>query len=98
MYGRTDGMDEKPRMLEENAPCPHCGIRNPTGYVSCFSCGQPTNGDKAKCTEDKRYANETLNLIAQDKDLAKKFSNLLQEAIDKVQSGNISAAAGSAEA
>jgi len=83
MYGRTSGTDQKSRKLEENRPCPNCGVRNPTGYVTCFSCGKAINMEVAKRMEDEQTVADTLNFIAADAVLSKKFSQLLEEALTR---------------
>jgi len=81
MYGKLQDEEDKPRMLQENKPCPHCDIRNPTGYVTCFSCGKPVNGHLIKPQQKKQDISRMLNAIATDKQLARKFTELLQETI-----------------
>lgn len=83
MYGKSDAADEKTRKLEENRPCPHCGIRNPTGYITCFSCGKPLNSKLATRIEDRKQISQTLNFITKDPELAERFTHLVEEAIAK---------------
>jgi integrase len=83
MYGRTGDINKKSRKLEENKPCPSCGVRNPTGYVTCFSCDKPVNSEAVGIIEDKKTVANTLNFIATDAILSKKFSLLLEEALVK---------------
>ena len=98
MYGKIKDDKEQPRMLQENSPCPHCGIRNPTGYVTCFSCNKPIGTEAAARMENKQFASDTLNLITKDAELAGRFSELLLEAIERRKSGKLSAAGLSAGA
>jgi integrase len=89
MYGKMNGKEEKPRMLQENKPCHRCGIRNPTGYITCFSCHKPINDESDKRVEDKRFISETMNYIARDNDLTNKFLQLLEQAAAKQQGNTI---------
>ena len=41
MYGKEKAGEKVAPRLEENKPCPHCHIRNPTGCITCFSCHMP---------------------------------------------------------
>lgn len=97
MYGRLQSEEDKPKMLQENKPCPHCGIRNPTGYITCFSCGGPIRGEAYRRMENKQRIKATLNFIAKDSELAKKFSTLLQEADKKEKETHLAPTFGSSQ-
>jgi len=75
MYGKDEAGEEATPRLEENAPCPHCGIRNPTGYITCFSLRQ-----------NKQHTVNMLNFIAQDHKLSRKLLLLIEEASKKQDS------------
>ena len=97
MYGRLEGEEDKPKMLQENKSCPHCGIRNPTGYITCFSCDKPIRGEAYRRMENKQRIKATLNFIAKDSELAKKFSVLLQEADKKEKETHLAPTFGSSQ-
>jgi len=61
MYGKEEADKEAIPRLEENEPCPHCGIRNPTGYITCFSCHMPIDNASAELKENKKYTVDMLN-------------------------------------
>jgi len=79
--------EEAPK-LEENEPCPHCGIRNPTGYLTCFSCHVPIDKTHAELAKHKRHTADTLNFIAQDKELSGKLLQLIEEANKRQTNGS----------
>ena len=70
-------------MLEQPEACSKCGIQNPSGYRFCFRCNAVLDKEEQKRIEDRRKAESTLSLIAGDPELSKKFSGLIQEAIEK---------------
>ncbi len=80
MYGKLDADEELCPKLEENGPCPHCGIRNPTGYVTCFSCQMPIDAASVQHRKDKKFTVNMLNFTAQDAELAQGLLRLVEEA------------------
>jgi hypothetical protein len=69
--------------LEENEPCHHCGIRNPTGYITCFSCHMPIGNTNVELRQNKQHTVNMLNFIAQDYELSRKLLLLIEEASKK---------------
>ena len=56
--------------------------------LKLFGMGKPINGEIAKRIEGKQIVSETLNFIARDSKLAKKFTMLIQEAAEKQNGGD----------
>lgn len=83
MYGKIDPQEAKEQNIEEPKTCSECGTRNPTGYRFCFRCNTLLEKDEQKLIENERQVKNTLNLIANNPQLAEKFSQLLQEAMLK---------------
>jgi len=83
MYGKTAPEGAREQNLEEPKTCSECGSRNPTGYRFCFRCNTLLEKDEQKLLENERQVKNTLNLIANNPQLAEKFSQLLQEAMLK---------------
>ena len=73
MYGKDEAGEEAPSMLEENEPCHHCGIRNPTGYITCLSCHMPIGNTNVELRQNKQHTVNMLNFIAQDGKLSRKL-------------------------
>jgi hypothetical protein len=83
MYGKDEAGEEVPSRLEENEPCYHCGIRNPTGYITCFSCHMPIGNTNVELRQKKQHTVNMLNFIAQDNELSRKLLLLIEEASKK---------------
>lgn len=83
MYGKEDTGETAAPRQEENKPCPHCFVRNPTGYITCFSCHMPLDKANVELKQGKQYTVNMLNFIAQDSKLSKKLLLLIQEASRK---------------
>lgn len=83
MYGKADLQKAKEQNIEEPKTCSECGTRNPTGYRFCFRCNTLLEKDEQKLIENERQVKNTLNLIANNPQLAEKFARLLQEAVLK---------------
>jgi len=83
MYGKDEAGEEAPSRLEENEPCHHCGIRNPTGYITCFSCHMPIDNTNVELRQNKQHTVNMLNFIAQDGKLSRKLLLLIEEASKK---------------
>ena len=80
MYGKSDHQDKAPSALENPTVCPNCGVRNPSGYRFCFRCSSGlSTSDQQRC-DDEKQVRDTLNLIAQDKELSGKLLQLIEEA------------------
>jgi len=88
MYGKGEPEEEKPQMLEEPRVCSECGMQNPNGYRFCFRCSAVLDKEEQKRIENKNEIKNTLNFIARDSELAKKFTMLLQEAAEKQNGGD----------
>jgi len=97
MYGKGNQKEEKPITLEEPRTCSKCNVKNPHGYRFCFRCNAPLNNMQQKLFEDKDYAIRTMNLISQDPELTRKFSQLLQDAIKKQKDEHLVSTFGPAE-
>lgn len=83
MYGKFDSEEKKPQMFEEPNVCSKCGMRNPNGYRFCFRCNSVLDKEKQKRIENRKEIENRLNAIAKDPELAKKFYELLQEAVER---------------
>lgn len=83
MYGKADPLEAKQQNLEEPKTCSECGVRNPSGYRFCFRCNASLDSQEQNLIENKRQVNSTLNFIATNPELSEKFSELLQEALEK---------------
>lgn len=83
MYGKAGTEDAEQQILEEPRTCSKCGTQNPNGYRFCFRCNTVLDQEEQKRIEDRTKAEGMLSFIAGDPELSKKFSRLLQEAIDK---------------
>jgi len=83
MYGKASPQDSNQHNLKEPENCSKCGTRNPTGYRFCFRCNTLLEKDEQKLIENERQVKNTLNLIANNPQLAEKFTRLLQEAVLK---------------
>jgi len=87
MYGKVSPEEAEQQNLEEPRTCSRCGTQNPTGYRFCFRCNAVFDREEQRRIEDRIKAENTLSFIAGDPDLAKKFSRLLREAIEKQEEG-----------
>jgi len=83
MYGKAKPEDDRAQNLEEPQLCSECGKQNPTGYRFCFCCNAVLDKEQRKLVDNQKATKNALNLISKDGKLAKKFSQLLEEAMIK---------------
>jgi integrase len=98
MYGKADAEEQKPQILEEPKLCSACGTQNPNGYRFCFQCDAALDEEEQKRVDVKKEIQNTLNFIATDTELTKKFSRLLKEAVEKQKNERVVPTSGSTAA
>jgi len=83
MYGKTIPEVDRPSNQDKPTKCTGCSIQNPTGYRFCFRCNASLDKEGQKLVEGRKDARNTLNRIAMDPELSRKFALLMNEALEK---------------
>jgi len=80
MYGKANHKAKPLSALKTSAACPNCGVQNPSGYRFCYRCSAGLNAQDKQRFDNVKHVKDTLNLIAQDKELSGKLLQLIEEA------------------